>query len=128
VVALENMPASAKRSSLRIEIRLDLRPALGANAEYERLLTRLEEARVLARSIGDDSREALFAADSVHVLYHVGQMESAITTGEEAIRARCCLRARTTPKRIISLATLNGRDKAAYHSRRSCARPSGTPE
>ena len=86
LAALANLPESEERKALGIDIRRELRPALGAIAAYEPLLTRLEEAQALAQSLGDESGRVRLAADSIHTLYHLGRIASAIETGDEAIR------------------------------------------
>jgi class 3 adenylate cyclase len=107
--ALEHLPDSPERTSLAVDIRLELRPALGARAAYDRLFTRLTEARALARSLGDRLREAYIAADNVHVLYHLGQIETAIEAGEEAVNTARAV----GDQRVLTLAASN--HAHAYH-------------
>ena len=72
---------------MAIDIRFEMRPPLGALAQYRNLFARLTEARSLAVSIGDRRREAVIGADMTHVLYHLGDVEQALEVGEQAARA-----------------------------------------
>jgi len=87
LAAIGHLPASEETISTAIDIRFELRPALGALGQYRKLLEHLTEARSLAASLGDRHREALIGADMPHVLYHIGEVEQALRTGEQAMQA-----------------------------------------
>lgn len=86
LAAIAHLPESEETISTAIDIRFELRPALGALGQYRKLLEHLTEARSLADSMGDRHREALIDADMIHVLYHIGEVERALRTGEQAMQ------------------------------------------
>src|SRR5262249_31166160 len=54
--ALRHLPETRQRSELAIDIRIDARTALNPLGDWARMLDHLQEAEVLARSLGDQHR------------------------------------------------------------------------
>ncbi len=83
--ALEHLPENKNKKTLALQIRLDIRPALGASGDYGIILQLLDEAEALARSTADTDNLSTVLADKIHVLYQRGNIEMAISTGQSAI-------------------------------------------
>ena len=80
-----HLPESEQTTRQGIDIRLDLRPGLGATGQYERIFDTLSEAEALAQSIDDRRTAAVIGVDKTHVLYQRGYLEEAMETGRGAV-------------------------------------------
>ena len=75
--SLERLPESRARSERGIDVRLQLRGALTALAEYRRLLDHLRRAQALAETLGDQQRLVRVSSYVSQCLRWVGDLEQA---------------------------------------------------
>src|SRR5262249_21901222 len=83
--ALQHLPDSHDTRVQAIDLRLDLRNSLWTLGELERLFTNLQEAEVLAETLGDPHRLGWV---SVYLLAHFAQAcdpDRALTSGQRAL-------------------------------------------
>ena len=79
--ALERLPESRARSERGIDVRLQLRGALTALAEYRRLFDHLRRAQALAENLGDQQRLVRVSSYVSQRLKWVGDLEQARKVG-----------------------------------------------
>jgi len=101
--AATRVSSTDETTRLAIEVRMNLRPCLGAFGNYERLLKAFSEARELAESIGDEYTATVARIDTTHLLYQSGQIETALKEGRQAVR----MAGELEDRRLIVGATAN---------------------
>ena len=103
LASLDQLSESDDVRRLAIDLRLELRPALGALGEYGQILQRHREAGRHARDLDDRQRLAKIEADLPLVLYQLGQTSEAVAVGERARR----LAEQAGDRRALIQATFN---------------------
>jgi len=83
--ALRHLPEIREMTELTIDIRLDLRNALQPLGDRGRMRDHLQEAEVLARTLGDQHRLARIATFMVSQCLATGDYEKAVRFGREAL-------------------------------------------
>src|SRR5262249_33447756 len=83
--SLERLPESRTRSERGIDVRLQLRGALTALAEYRRLLDHLRRAQTLAETLGDERRLLQVSVYVSFGLRWVGDLEQAQEMGQRNV-------------------------------------------
>ena len=84
LAALREMDDDADVARSALELRLTLRPVLGALGDYRSILANVVAAEALAERLGDERTRVQLCADKTHVLYHLGRLDEAIENGEQA--------------------------------------------
>jgi transcriptional regulator with AAA-type ATPase domain/tetratricopeptide (TPR) repeat protein len=84
LTALTQLPESRQTLELAVDIRFDLRIALGPLGEFERMLRRVREAEGLATELGDTWRVGRVLAAMCYGLYITGRPTEALTSGRSA--------------------------------------------
>jgi class 3 adenylate cyclase/tetratricopeptide (TPR) repeat protein len=82
---LRHLPEARRKSELAIDIRLEIRAALQPLGEWTRMLDHLQEAEVLARSLGDQHRLARIAIFINYNWRATGDYDTALKFGHEAL-------------------------------------------
>jgi tetratricopeptide (TPR) repeat protein len=82
---LRHLPENRRRSELAIDIRFEIRNALFPLGDWARMLDHLQQAEVLARSLGDQHRLGLIATWMVHPRRATGDYDAALKFGQEAL-------------------------------------------
>ena len=83
--ALRHLPETRETTELTIDIRLDLRNALGPLGDYARMGEHLHEAEVRARTLGDPHRLGRMATFMVSQCLFTGDYGEAVRFGQEAL-------------------------------------------
>jgi class 3 adenylate cyclase/tetratricopeptide (TPR) repeat protein len=83
--ALSHLPESPDMTALAIDLRLDLGIVLSPLAEWGRLLTHLQEAEALARTLDDRVRLGRVLARTAQVRRVTGDPDGAIVAGQQAL-------------------------------------------
>ncbi len=83
--AAKKAPENENNLRAAIDIRLSMRPSLGAFGQYRRFLEVLSEAEVAAQSLGDDYTTAHVSIEKTHVLYQTGHAAEGVETGHKAV-------------------------------------------
>lgn len=96
---LHHRPEIRRRSELAIDIHFDARNALNPLGDWARVGDHLQEAEVLARSLGDQHRVARIAAFMMWQRRVTGDYDAALKLGQEAIAV-----ARTLGDRSLEVA------------------------
>src|SRR5262245_40623000 len=96
---LRHLPETRRRSELAIDIRFEIRTALFPLGDWARMLDHLQQAEVLARSLGDQHRLGRIATWMVHPRKATGDLDAALKFGQEALTI-----ARTLGDRSIEVA------------------------
>jgi predicted ATPase len=84
--ALSRLPKESATIARGVDIRLGLRIALGAAADFVRLRQCLHEAEELATAIGDQRKLALITISRSTMLSNLGALDEALAAGERARR------------------------------------------
>jgi len=82
---LRHLPETRQRSELAIDIHLDARNTLNPLGDWARMLDHLQEAEVLARSLGDQHRLGRIATFMVLHRNLAGDYDEALRFGQEAL-------------------------------------------
>jgi tetratricopeptide (TPR) repeat protein len=82
---LRHLPETRPRSELAIDIRIEFRNALIPLGDWARVLDLLQEAEVLARSLGDQHRLGRIAAFMMIPWRVTGDFDAALKSGQEAL-------------------------------------------
>ena len=82
---LRHLPKTRQRSELAIDIRIEFRNALIPLGDWARVLDLLQEAEVLARSLGDQHRLGRIAAFMMIPWRITGDFDAALKSGQEAL-------------------------------------------
>jgi tetratricopeptide (TPR) repeat protein len=82
---LRHLPETRRRSELAIDIRIDIRHALLPFGDWARMLDHLQEAEVLARSLGDQHRLGRIAILMMIQRRAAGDYDAALKIGQEAL-------------------------------------------
>jgi tetratricopeptide (TPR) repeat protein len=82
---LRHLPETRRRSELAIDIRFEIRTALFPLGNWARMLDHLQQAEVLARSLGDQHRLGRIATWMVHPRQATGDYDAALKFGQEAL-------------------------------------------
>jgi len=85
LTALEHRPETRETLEAGVDLRFDLRNALFALGELERILDYLREATTLAQALGDQRRLGWVAAYLTHYFWRVGDHARAIESGLRAL-------------------------------------------
>ena len=85
LAALAHLPESRERDEQAIDVRFGLRNALGVLREYDRILTYLREAEVLAQALGDQYRLGWVAAHMTNEFVRTGDLQRAVEVGQRAL-------------------------------------------
>jgi tetratricopeptide (TPR) repeat protein len=85
LVALGHLPDGQETVEQAIDVRFDLRLALGLIAEYGRALDLLREAEALADRLGDRRRLGLVYGHMANVQSNIIDYEPAVETGQRAL-------------------------------------------
>ncbi len=85
LAALAHRPESRETMEQAIDVRLDLRRALYAQGEFQRMSVYLREADVLARTLGDQRRLGQLYVHMCHVLRMAGHSSEALAFGRDAV-------------------------------------------
>jgi class 3 adenylate cyclase/tetratricopeptide (TPR) repeat protein len=85
--ALSHLPASAQTTERGIEVRLDLRVALGPTGDFQQIRQRLVEARDLAAAAGNDLKLAQVDTSRCISLSLLGGLNEAVEAGRQALAA-----------------------------------------
>ena len=85
LAALGHLPQTRECLENGVDLRFDLRNALFALGELERILDYLNEARVLGETLGDRRRLGWVAAYLTHYFWRMGDHARAIESGEQAL-------------------------------------------
>src|SRR5215831_3188164 len=96
--ALRHLPETRRRSELAIDIRIDLRNALYPSGNWARMGEYLQEAEMLARSLGDQHRLGRITTLMILQRRATGDHDAAFKFGQEALAI-----ARTLGDRSIEL-------------------------
>ena len=83
--ALERLPETRARSEQGIDVRLQLRGALTALAEYRRLFDHLRRAQALAETLGDQQRLVRVSSYVSQCLKWVGDLEQALELAQRNV-------------------------------------------
>ncbi len=83
--ALAQLPQTRETLEQAIDLRLDLRPALGSLSRFGHLLERMREAEALAIRIGDRRRLGTVLATAHGMVRTIGSHEEAIYAGKRAL-------------------------------------------
>src|SRR5262245_8951284 len=78
---LRHLPETRRRSELAIDIRFEIRTALFPLGDWARMLDHLQQAEVLARSLGDQHRLGRIATWMVHPRKATGDYDAALKFG-----------------------------------------------
>ncbi len=79
--ALGHLPSGTETTCQAIDIRLGLRVALAAAAEFPSVIRYLDEAEALAQSIGDERRLMPVAISRSTILSNLGDLDEALRAG-----------------------------------------------
>jgi class 3 adenylate cyclase/tetratricopeptide (TPR) repeat protein len=82
---LEALPQTRERQEQAIDLRFDLRNALFALGEFERILGILREAETLAKALEDQRRLAQLSVYLCHNHYMAGNASEAVAFGQSAV-------------------------------------------
>jgi tetratricopeptide (TPR) repeat protein len=82
---LRHLPETRRRSELAIDIRYDLRTALLPSGNWPRMGEYLQEAEMLARSLGDQHRLGWIASSMILQQRATGDHDAAFKFGQEAL-------------------------------------------
>ena len=85
LTALERLSESRETREVGVDLRFDLRNALFALGELDRILDYLREATTLAQALGDQRRLGWVAAYLTHYFWRVGDHARAIESGLQAL-------------------------------------------
>jgi class 3 adenylate cyclase/tetratricopeptide (TPR) repeat protein len=85
LVALEHPPEGRERHEQAIDVRFGLRPALGQQLEFGRVLTYLREAEGLAQVLGDQHRLGWVTAYMANDFWATGDPQRAVEVGQRAL-------------------------------------------
>jgi class 3 adenylate cyclase/tetratricopeptide (TPR) repeat protein len=85
--ALSHLPASSQTAERGIELRLDLRVALGPIGDFQQIRERLAEARDLAATAGNDLKLAQVDTSRCISLSLLGGLDEAVEAGCQALAA-----------------------------------------
>jgi tetratricopeptide (TPR) repeat protein len=99
---LHHLPETRRRSELAIDIRIDLRNALHPSGNWARMGEYLQEAEMLARSLGDQHRLGRIATLMILQRRVTGDYDAAVKFGQEALAI-----ARTLSDRSIEVVAMN---------------------
>src|SRR5262249_14209046 len=99
---LRHLPETRRRSELAIDIRIEIRNALVPLGDWARMLDHLQEAEVLARSLGDQHRLGRIATLMIMQCRATGDYDVAFKFGQEALAI-----ARTLGDRSIEVVATN---------------------
>jgi tetratricopeptide (TPR) repeat protein len=99
---LRHLPETRQRSELAIDIHIDARNALNPLGDWARMLDHLQEAEVLARSLGDQHRLGRIATFMMFAWRVTGDYDVAFKFGQEALAI-----ARTLGDRSIEVIATN---------------------
>jgi class 3 adenylate cyclase/tetratricopeptide (TPR) repeat protein len=83
--ALGHLPESVEAKTLAIDLRLDSRVVLAPLGQYDRILSYMREAEILARELGDRRRLGLVLADMGARLRNVGDHRRALEASRQAL-------------------------------------------
>ncbi len=83
--ALGHLPDSLDAKALAIDLRLDSRVVLAPLGQYDRILSYMREAEVLARALGDRRRLGLVLSDMGARLRNVGDHRRALEASRQAL-------------------------------------------
>src|SRR5215510_2524836 len=97
-----HLPETRRRSELAIDIHIDVRNALAPLGDWARMLDHLQEAEVLARSLGDQHRLGQIATFMITQRRVTGDYDAAVKFGQEALTI-----ARTLGDRSIEVIATN---------------------
>ena len=84
LTGLEHLPESRDTLELAVDLRLDLRLAMGALAMHARMLEYLREAEIAASTLGDQQRLAGVSAAMVDHLRPLGRYDEALAACQRA--------------------------------------------
>ena len=113
LVAASRVSESEETTRQAIEVRMNLRPCLGAFGHYERLLDAFGEVQTLANAIGDEYTATVARIDTTHLLYQSGDVEAALEEGRRAVR----MASEHEDRRLIVGATANLAMGHFFHGR-----------
>jgi class 3 adenylate cyclase/tetratricopeptide (TPR) repeat protein len=82
---LGHLPDSRATQEAAIDIRVELRKVLSPLGEFHSVLTYLDEARILAETLGDRQRLAAVYSNLSSYMQQMGDLERAIEYGERAL-------------------------------------------
>jgi class 3 adenylate cyclase/tetratricopeptide (TPR) repeat protein len=82
---LRHVPETRRRSELAIDIRIEIKNALSPLGDRARILDHLQEAEVLARSLGDMHRLGLIATSKMFQWRAAGDYDAVLRLGQEAL-------------------------------------------
>jgi len=99
---LHHLPETRRRSGLAIDIRIDLRNALYPSGNWARMGKYLQEAEMLARSLGDQHRLGRIATLMIMQRRATGDHDAAFKFGQQALAI-----ARTLGDRSIEVVATN---------------------
>jgi tetratricopeptide (TPR) repeat protein len=102
LATLRHLPETRRRSELAIDIHIDARNALYPLGNWARMLDHLQQAEVLARSLGDQQRLGRIVALMVLPWRVTGDYDTALKFGQEALTI-----ARTLGDRSIEVVAMN---------------------
>jgi len=85
LTALRHLPVTRESLEQGIDLRFDLRNALFALGELERILGYLQEATALAEKLGDQRRLGWIAAYLTHYYWRMGDHARAVESGQRAL-------------------------------------------
>lgn len=86
LAALQQLPDSAQKHEMAIDLRFDLRAALLPQGEETRVLTHLQEASELAEALHDTRRLGRVADYMTFQYWLTGHPDQAVASGEKALR------------------------------------------
>jgi class 3 adenylate cyclase/tetratricopeptide (TPR) repeat protein len=82
---LRHLPETHRRSELAIDIHIEIRNALFPLGDWARMLDHLQEAEVLARSLGDQHRLGRIVTSMIYPRRATGDYDAALKSGQEAL-------------------------------------------
>ncbi|MCH7794344.1 MAG: AAA family ATPase, partial [Proteobacteria bacterium] len=81
----ERVPENEDTLRTVIDIRLSMRPSLGAFGRYNHFLDVLSEAESAAQRLGDKYTTAHISVEKTHVLYQTGNVSDGVELGRKAV-------------------------------------------
>jgi tetratricopeptide (TPR) repeat protein len=85
VGVLPHLPAGGATAELAVDLRFDLRNALFALGDLERIERTLTEAAALAKELHDERRQGWVSAYMSHYFWRIGDLTRAIESGQRAL-------------------------------------------
>ena len=79
--ALQHLPADPVKVHMEIDVRLGLRVALAATGDLQEVLTHLQKAEALARSLGDERRLMPIMISRATMMSNTGALDEAVEAG-----------------------------------------------